>query len=72
MIRKLKTADQVIDSLGGPAGLSRMFGVGENTVSQWRKRGLPPETYTAMIAALQKRGFDAPPALWRMRRARAS
>ena len=36
-----KAATQIIDSLGGTAEVSRMFGVRMPSVSDWKKTGIP-------------------------------
>lgn len=67
MAKQIKSADDVIDRLGGTNAVAEMLGYSATRVSNWRTRGLPPETYLALTAALDSRGFYAPPSLWRMR-----
>lgn len=63
----IKSADDVIDKLGGTNAVARLMRLDARAVSNWRKRGLPPETFVALTAALNANGLYAPPSLWRMR-----
>lgn len=66
-MRELQTADDVIDALGGTASTARLTGRKSQHVSNWRASGrLPADTFLSLRAALEKRGYTAPPALWRM------
>ena len=68
MSRKhLLTAEGVIDALGGPYAVGRLFGVDGRVVWNWKTRGLPADTYVALSMLLKKRGIDAPPSLWGQR-----
>lgn len=69
MARTLTTPDEVIDTLGGTGAVARLLGVDDRVVSNWRGRGLPPETYLVLTQALRSRRRSAPPGLWRMRAA---
>lgn len=64
--RCVKSANEVIDVLGGTTAVANALGVTPTVVSNWRSRGLPPETYVALISMLRERGISAPPSLWRM------
>ena len=65
MIRTLKTADHVIDALGGTAKTSRLVERSQQSVSNWRASGrLPASTYVVMIAALSEIDCTAPSELW--------
>ncbi len=64
---EINNADDVIDVLGGTFELARLFGANPRAVSNWRRRGLPPETYWQLKKALNDMGFDAPRALWKQR-----
>lgn len=64
---KLRSADDVIDILGGTVELARRLGVDPRTVSNWRLRGLPPDSYRALTILLDQKGISAPPELWRQR-----
>ena len=67
---QINTPDEAIDALGGTTETARFFGI-ENVrvVSNWRKRGLPPETFMTFTDELAKRGLTSDPALWRQRAA---
>lgn len=67
MGKQIKSVDGVIDALGGPKEVEKLFAVGRTTVSQWKTRGFPPETYVVMYERLTRKGFCASPALWNMR-----
>jgi len=70
MIDDIKTADEAIDALGGTAAVAEIYGVDVRVVSNWRKRGLPPDTYLTFHQALIEKGRSAPPKLWRQRSAK--
>ena len=38
----MKDANKIIDSLGGTAVVSKIFGVSSAAVSKWRRIGIPP------------------------------
>jgi hypothetical protein len=65
----IKTATDVIDRLGGTVAVAKLMGTDPRAVSNWRVRGLPPETFHAMDGLLRAKGLHAPPALWRQREA---
>ena len=67
MIERINTADEVIDAAGGTTAVARLFGIDVRVVSNWRKRGLPPETFLVFQGVLAKRRKKAPPSLWRQR-----
>jgi ethanolamine ammonia-lyase large subunit len=55
----------IIDSLGGTAEASRLFGVSMAVVSAWRAAGkFPARLYLRHNAILAERGITSPPALW--------
>ena len=65
---QINTPDEAIDALGGTTKTARFFGIeNERVVSNWRKRGLPPETFKAFTEELTRLGRTADPALWRQR-----
>lgn len=66
---QVKSADAVIDCLGGTDAVAKLLGVKASAVSNWRVRGLPPETFYALSNALKAKGLFAAPALWRQREA---
>jgi len=67
MGRKIDTAGQAIDYLGGTAKVAALFGIDPRIISNWRFRGLPPDTYAVMAPALQARGVVFGPELFRQR-----
>jgi hypothetical protein len=67
MFEEINSADDAVEALGGTTAVAKFFGVDLRVVSNWRERGLPPNTYVAFREALQKKGYDASPSLWRQR-----
>lgn len=51
----IRSASQAIDELGGTARIARLFGCSYRVVSNWRPRGLPPDTYYVLAPLLIKR-----------------
>jgi len=65
---ELNSATDVIDALGGTGAVADWLGVDVRVVSNWRVRGLPPETFLAFNTKLAKLGgWYAPPSLWRQK-----
>jgi len=56
-----------IDALGGSTKVAELFGVDERVVSNWKQRGLPPDTFAAMEPMLTALKIDAPAVMWRQR-----
>jgi hypothetical protein len=67
MWHKINSADQAIDELGGTLKVATLFGVDERVVSNWRKRGLPPDTYTGLAPLLVQKSIMFSDALFGMR-----
>jgi len=64
---ELRTADEVMDALGGNAGVAELTGSTRKAVSNWRSfNGFPAKFYLVMTAALAGKGKRAPAALWGM------
>lgn len=68
----LETSAAVIDALGGTAAVARLANKAMQTVSNWRSRGFPSDTFLLLQAALKAQGRTAPAALWRMEEPRKS
>ena len=64
---KISSADMAIDYLGGTARVAELFGIDPRIISNWRHRGLPPDTYAVMAPALQARGAVFSPQLFSQR-----
>lgn len=62
--KKLTSADDVIDALGGTMATSRITGSKPTAVSNWRVRGLPSAKFRIMQRELEQRGLKAPSTLW--------
>lgn len=50
------TPDAVLDRLGGNSVLSTELGVDDSTVSTWRRRGIPPGRWPALVRLAADRG----------------
>ena len=67
MIRRLNTANEVIDALGGTLAVARLAGLSMQAISNWRLRErFPPATYLLLNAALRAKQCSAPTKLWDM------
>jgi hypothetical protein len=67
-MKRLRTAQQVIDRLGGLNEIARMTATDLKSAYNWPRFGqFPSSTYVVMIRALHRRGFTAPAPLWGMR-----
>jgi hypothetical protein len=67
MLEEINSANEAIDTCGGTTAVADYFGVDVRVVSNWRTRGLPPETYAAFSELLASKGKTAPRSLWRQR-----
>lgn len=65
-MKKLTNAGLVIDALGGTAAVAKLTNSKPTAVSNWRERGLPPDTFVVLTSALMTVGCWAPLALWGM------
>jgi hypothetical protein len=72
-MKRLRTADQVIDRLGGLDQIAALTATDLKSAYNWPRFGTFPScTYVVMMRALNRRGFTAPASLWRMRDRRAA
>lgn len=60
-------ANTAIDALGGTLAVAELFGLTEQVVSNWRTRGLPPDTFDALGPILRRKGISAPGIMFRQR-----
>ena len=51
------TANAAINALGGTYAVAALFDEDARVISNWRKRGLPPDTYEVLAPLLRKRGL---------------
>ena len=66
----IRSADKVLDVLGGNKAVKELFGFVPSAIANWRALGrFPPETFLVFTVELSKRGLAATPELWRMRKA---
>lgn len=65
---ELSTAGEVMDALGGNAGVAKLTNSTLKAVWNWRKDNyFPSDTFVVLKCALADRGIDAPASLWGMR-----
>ena len=67
-LRLLTSFDAVMTELGPPK-IARLTGVSAQAVCNWKSAGkklFPSAHFLVMRDALHKKGFDAPPELWRI------
>jgi hypothetical protein len=63
--KKLTTATEVIDLLGGTNATAKILKRSPQAVSNWRATNrLPPRYFLVLLRELQSRGASAPPSLW--------
>lgn len=66
-MRELQTSGEVIDALGGTAGLAAALGRRMTVVSNWRTAGsFPANTYLILTEMLARLDLTAPSHLWKM------
>ena len=58
MTHQIHTAAEAINALGGTYALAKLFGLDPRVISNWRTRGLPPDTYHTLAPLLEQRGLD--------------
>jgi hypothetical protein len=68
-MRYLRSAQDVVDALGGLAAVCELTGANTKQAWNWAGRAdqFPACTYVVMIRALNRRGATAPARLWNMR-----
>jgi hypothetical protein len=65
--RRITTADQLVDALGGTRALAQRFGYADCTVSGWRVRGFPLHHRAALRRLAREARIAADPALFEIR-----
>lgn len=67
-MRRLSTAREVVDALGGVAAMRELTGALPKAVYYWTGQAgtFPSRTYVIMQRALKRRGYAAPAHLWSM------
>ncbi|MPZ58469.1 MAG: hypothetical protein GEU91_18650 [Rhizobiales bacterium] len=64
---RCETAHEVIETLGGRSAFAEWFGVDPRTVTMWRVRGFPANTYLVMTTRLKReKRIEVPPSAWGM------
>lgn len=65
MTKELRTADEVVEALGGTGAVARMTRRVDSAVSNWRKAGrFPSRLYLVFSRELEQRGIRARRDLW--------
>lgn len=69
IMKRLENAADVVEALGGPVRIAELTSANAKAVWNWHGYFLafPPDTYVVMMRALKRRGYTAPPHLWKMR-----
>lgn len=67
--KALKTAGEVIDAFGGTSALASLLAQNVNTVSNWRKNGLPSRMHLKIDREAAKRGIKIAPEVYEERAA---
>ena len=63
--RVVSNAREAIDVLGGVVHVAKLCGVGRNAVSNWYRRGFPPERHAMLGGLLEKAGYRFEPRLFK-------
>jgi hypothetical protein len=68
-MKSLTKAAAVVEALGGPEKVAALTDANTSAVWNWFAyfEAFPANTYKIMIDALKRRGYTAPPHLWKMR-----
>ncbi len=66
--RIVHSPKEAIDALGGVVFVASLFGIGRNAVSNWYRRGFPPEAYSILAPRLKRAGCKFSPDLFRQYR----
>ena len=61
MVKQQLTDSQVISTLGGTVATARLFGIAPNTVSNWRRRGIPGRYQYSVAEVCRSRGIEWTP-----------
>ena len=68
----LRTIEEILDTLGGPARVAELCGVGASAVSNWKSRGrIAAEKFLVITDALAREGKTVDPAVFGMSGTRA-
>lgn len=63
-MRRLSTATDVIDALGGTQAVARLLNVGASAVSNYRRLGFPARAYYKLSLACAQKGLDVAEAVF--------
>lgn len=67
MARILRTADEVVEALGGPTRAAEALGLKPNTVGNWKIRDeIAPHNYILVTRALEAMGIRVDPSVFGM------
>jgi hypothetical protein len=67
-MRRLITAREVVEALGGLEAVCELTGANAKAVYHWTGQtdSFPSRTYVVMQRALKRRHMSAPPSMWNM------
>ena len=60
----IKTVDELIDAMGGPAEVGRTYGLAISTVSGWKTRGIAGDWKLRLFLDCSKLGLEVDPAVF--------
>jgi hypothetical protein len=63
-VSDIKTIDDLIAEFGGPARFSQWLDVGQEAVSAFKWRGVPPGWHLRLLAEVRRRGCDVHPSVF--------
>ena len=64
-MERIESVGAIIDKLGGTGAVAALVGISAQGVSNWRsKKGIPPEYFLVLRAALEAKGLVAETALF--------
>jgi hypothetical protein len=68
-MKRLRTAEQVVRTLGGLGRVCELTGANSKQAWHWsgRKGTFPANTYVIMMRELNRLGYEAPARLWAMK-----
>mgnify|MGYP001590215986 CR=1 FL=1 len=72
MLEPFKTADEVIDALGGTSKAAKKLGCSLQVITNWRARRIPPEMFLVVTDILNEMGRTAEPTVFGMKQAESA
>ena len=63
-VRDIKTIDDLIAEFGGAARFGQWLDIGQDAVSAFKWRGVPPGWHLRLLAEVRRRGCDVHPSVF--------